>query len=142
MKLSYLLAVLALLPSKAYAEVCDKYCTFGCVWEPQDGPITQFGQLLEIFARPSFWIFALIWLIGIKLRSKKTAVIVTAFAGFGVFAGIFDWISMHDVLKHAVREGCRTVPISSSLLLSFIALSALFTSFWKKSLGVKHKRQK
>jgi hypothetical protein len=115
----------------AFAEVCDKVRP---AWDPTDGPVSQFDDLvLTFFVEPfGLFIFALV-AVTVLLRKPLLTAFSIFFLMFPAVLDIIDWSPPDTVWSAAISEGCVTSsPILVRIVLIVIAaiLAAVTYGRW------------
>lgn len=102
------LAALALLPSAALAEVCDKVRP---LWDPATGPATAVDEALHLASTPVAMILLLV--TALALRLKHAWVGLAAVCGWSAYVGLTVFGNRSDpsgIHQSAVAEGCIGSP--------------------------------
>ena len=129
LKRCWAIAVGMTASTPAVAEVCDKVRP---AWNPANGPINQFEDLILFFIEPLGLIVLGLTIAAILLRKIwLTAIVITLL--FAVAAlNISTWIEADDVTNFAILEGCITAPVLTTTVL--IAICAIIlTTTWRRS---------
>jgi len=120
--LTRLILLLALLPSAALAEVCDKERPD---WNPAHGPATGLDELVFLFTSlPGLGMLGAITLAA--LTGQKRYFAITAL--FSALIGAAQWITVtapDELTRAAISEGCvgpQTLPIAACAILTSTAL--------------------
>ena len=115
---------LLLLPSQAFAEVCDKVRP---LWEP-GAPATAFGEMIALFGTPPSLILLVASALVLRFRHK--------WAGLAVVVLWSTWLTLvtvvsakDDIQQQAVIEGCVGSPTLFIAAVAAICIGiVLYTS--------------
>ena len=129
LKRSWAIAAGMIASTPAAAEVCDKIRP---AWNPADGQINQFEDLILFFIEPLGLIVFVLALAAALLRKIWITAIIVALLCTVIALNISTWIEADDVTSFAISEGCITASVLTTITLITIC-AIIMTATWRSS---------